>query len=90
VTEAVELVGEVGALITVIWMIAPLESVPAVLRERNTAPIPASFVCASFVSNCAWTHYGFHVAQDVFLWAPNLIGAVRPPDGQLELRQNIS
>mmetsp|Transcript_35417 Transcript_35417/g.83856 ORF Transcript_35417/g.83856 Transcript_35417/m.83856 type:complete len:184 (+) Transcript_35417:579-1130(+) len=76
VADAVELTGEVGALITVIWMIAPLESVAVVIRERSSAPIPAAFACASLFSNSSWTLYGFYVAKDAYLWAPNLVGAL--------------
>ena len=73
IKASIQIFGTLALLSSIVMMLSPLSTVKAVIRDRNSIHLPKHIVIATFVSCLAWLLYGIAV-QDIFIWAPNVIG----------------
>jgi uncharacterized protein with PQ loop repeat len=67
--------GSAGCIMSVLVTAAPLATISSVVSDRSTASLPPfQTILAMFFNALSWTLYGAIVAEDLNVWAPNLLG----------------
>jgi len=67
-------IGLTGCTLAVILMSSPLATMKTVIRDKNTAALPFAPSLATFLNAVAWSGYGWLVAKDILIFAPNVLG----------------
>ena len=68
------LLGYYASAFFVVLCASPLSAMAQVIKERNADSIYAPMTVAQVLNCGMWTVYGFFAINDVFVWAPNLVG----------------
>lgn len=67
--------GTAGCIMSVLVTAAPLATISSVIADKSTASLPPfQTILAMFFNALSWTLYGAIVANDLNVWAPNLLG----------------
>jgi len=67
-------IGLTGCTLAVILMSSPLATIKTVIKDKNTAALPFAPSFATFLNAVSWSSYGWIVAGDPMIVAPNLLG----------------
>ncbi|XP_055294908.1 sugar transporter SWEET1 isoform X2 [Sitodiplosis mosellana] len=73
--EAIEVVGYICCVITVLFFAAPCCMLVEVFRKKSTEMLPLPLILMSFIGSVQWFAFGV-IAKDLFLQIPNLLGAL--------------
>eukprot|EP01059_Diplonema_ambulator_P008743 TRINITY_DN18467_c0_g1_i2.p1 TRINITY_DN18467_c0_g1~~TRINITY_DN18467_c0_g1_i2.p1 ORF type:complete len:222 (+),score=33.03 TRINITY_DN18467_c0_g1_i2:77-742(+) len=71
---AISLVGLTGCIVIVLMMGGPLATIRQVISDRSTATLPFPTAAATFLNCSLWSLYGLLIVDDIFIYAPNLMG----------------
>jgi len=69
-------VGYLGCFLAVLVMGAPLATLRTVLSDRSTASLPFWTSLSGWGNSLSWLSYGILVANDPYIYGPNLLGFV--------------
>ncbi|KAG5182478.1 hypothetical protein JKP88DRAFT_164694 [Tribonema minus] len=72
---AKNVVGAICILLLLVFYFAPLSTLVAVLRARDSSAFLLPLAVTTALNGAAWSAFGFYLG-DAFLYGPNLIGAV--------------
>eukprot|EP00736_Rhodelphis_marinus_P008134 Rmarinus@m.12718 len=71
---AVDAIGYIGSALAIALLSSPLATLKTVLKMKNTKAMPRATSIATFLNSLSWTLYGYLVAEDAMIWAPNFLG----------------
>jgi len=71
---AAHVIGLTGCTCAVLLMSSPLAVIRTIIKEKNTSAMPFATSLATFLNALSWSSYGYLVAQDAMIWAPNMMG----------------
>jgi uncharacterized protein with PQ loop repeat len=74
VLRAVDMVGYLTVVLTILTFASPLAAVKAVLESQSSEAIPWHFTLAAFINCCLWTVVGVWGMHDVFVYLPAVLG----------------
>jgi|AntAceMinimDraft_12_1070368.scaffolds.fasta_scaffold82242_1 uncharacterized protein with PQ loop repeat len=69
-----DMIGYLGVGISIALMGSPLASLKGVLETKSTESMPFATSLLSFLNAVSWLLYGKLVANDVLVYAPNVLG----------------
>lgn len=75
IKTSIQMVGITSLLSNIVTMLAPLSTIKAVIRDKNSIHLPKSIVIAGTITGVSWLLYGLAI-QDFYVWSPCLIGIV--------------
>lgn len=68
--------GSFGAFSSVLLGFSPLAAILTVIQDKSVASMPFLTSFSLFISAVLWTSYGYYVARDYYIWAPNSLGVI--------------
>lgn len=71
---AANYIGLTGCTLAVVLMASPLATVKTVIKDKNTAAMPFATSLATLLNAVSWSGYGWLVAKDMLILAPNILG----------------
>jgi len=75
-TDSIQLLGSFGCVAAVILMASPLATMKNVIKDKSTESIPFPMSLAFFCNGISWASYGWFVANDPYIWLPNVLGTM--------------
>jgi len=72
-TGSLQFLGFLGCSASVLMFAAPLSTMAAVVRDKDSISMPWQITAGSFLCSACWSTYGLSIG-DLWVWLPNVAG----------------